>query len=384
VREWRLRAIAEFLGGETKGDSERVLSGTCAIEAPEPDKVAFIESKRQIAGLTGEAVGAVIVPQDLERHFENAVIHESPRLAFAWAQVAFYAPEGFELPDRAMLDDARAFPFTGGEWRIPSGIHPLASVCEDASVAQDAEVGAFSFVEAGAEIGGGTVVYPSVYIGRDSKIGKDCRIFSNVSVYAGIEIGDRVIIHSGTVIGSDGYGFVSHSGGHTKLPQTGRVVIEDDVEIGAGCTIDRAALTETVIEKGAKLDNLIQVAHGVRIGQGTLVAAQAGISGGTRIGKWCVIGGQAGFQGHITVGDRSVVGAQSGVIGSILDNSKVSGFPARPHSQSMRSLAALSRLPEHLWEIKHLRQRLAELEKKMASLTDAEHASRESSTGDGE
>ncbi len=370
MRMWKLGKLAEFLGGEVSGNPDKSLHGTCALEDPHPDMLSFLENDRQIEMLNAIMLGAVIIPPELGHYFPDAVLHKNPRLAFAWAQVAFYAPEGAHIPARADLASAEPFPLTGGEWRTPAGVHPLASVSGGSTVDQSAEVGAFARVEENCTIGAGTVVYPHVWIGKDVKIGKECRIFPFVSIYPGTSIGDRVIVHSATSIGCDGFGFVTHRGGHTKFPQTGRVVIEDDVEIGAGCSIDRSALTETVIEKGAKLDNQIQVAHGVRIGQHTLVAAQSGISGGTRIGRWCILGGQSGFQGHIKVGDQSVVGAQAGVIGDLPERSRVSGYPARPHTQSMRSLAALSRLPEHLTELERLKRKIRELEDDIKSLKD--------------
>ena len=370
MREWKLGLLADFLGGEAKGNPDKLLRGTCALEDPHPEKLSFLESDRQIEMLNAIMLGAVILPPEIGHYFTDAVLHKNPRLAFAWAQVAFFAPENAHLPARADVNVSEPYPFTGGEWRTPAGIHPLASVSGAASVDSGAEIGAFSRVEEGAVIGAGTVIYPHVWVGRNASVGSDCRIFPFVSVYPETVIGDRVFVHSGSAIGCDGFGFVSHKGGHTKFPQSGKVVIEDDVEIGAGCCIDRAALTETVIEKGTKLDNLVQIAHGVRVGQHTLIAAQSGISGGARIGRWCILGGQSGFQGHIKVGEQSVVGAQAGVIGDLPERSKVSGYPARPHSQSMRSLAALSRLPEHLTELERLKRKIRDLEDEVRSLKD--------------
>lgn len=370
MRQWKLGKLAEFLGGEPSGNPDKLLAGTCALEDPHPEKLSFLENDRQIEMLNAIMLGAVILPPELAHYFPDSVLHKNPRLAFAWAQIAFHAPDGAYLPARADYSSAEPLPFTGGEWRLPAGVHPLASVSGSASVHQSAEVGAFTRVEEGVQIGEGSIIYPHAWIGKDALIGKNCRIFPFVSIYPGAIIGDRVIIHSGTSVGCDGFGYVTHRGGHTKFPQSGRVVIEDDVEIGSNCSIDRAALTETVIEKGAKLDNQIQIAHGVRVGQHTLIAAQSGISGGTRIGRWCILGGQSGFQGHIKVGDQTVVGAQAGVIGDLPERSRVSGYPARPHTQSMRSLAALSRLPEHLTELERLKRKVRDLEDDIKSLKD--------------
>ncbi len=368
MRKWTLGKLAIFLGGEVSGNPEKLLKGTCALEEPHPEKLAFIESSRQVEILSEIMLGAVILPPAVGHSFPDAVLHKNPKLAFAWAGIAFNAPDLVVLPPVADLDDPSPLPFTGGEWRIPAGIHPKASVSHSAKVHTDAEVGAFAHIEERAEVGDGTVIYPLVWVGRDVKIGERCRIFPNVSIYPGTEIGNDVIIHSGTVIGSDGFGFVTHKGGHTKFPQTGRVVIDDEVEIGANCSIDRASLRETVIGRGAKLDNGIQIAHGARVGEYSLIAAQAGLSGGTRIGSWCTIGGQAGFQAHITVGDRSIIGARSGVIGNLCAESKVSGYPARPHKQAMRTLAVLHKLPEHFTELEQIKRRIKALEEKLEDL----------------
>ncbi|MEP0813787.1 MAG: UDP-3-O-(3-hydroxymyristoyl)glucosamine N-acyltransferase [bacterium] len=368
MRTWKLGRLAHFLGGEASGNPEKELTGTCSLEFPHPEKLAFLEDAKQIELLNQIMLGAAIMPPEVAHYFPDAILHSNPRLAFAWAQVAFLAPDSVALPPKADLTDSSPWPFTGGEWRSPIGIHPQASVSGGAQVHQSAEVGAFSRVEEGAKIGAGTILYPFVWVGKNASLGENCRIFPFVSIYPESVIGNRVFIHSGTAVGSDGFGFVSHRGGHTKFPQTGRVVIEDDVEIGANCAIDRAAIDDTVVEEGAKLDNLIQIAHGVRIGRRTLVAAQAGISGGTRIGRWCVIGGQAGITGHANIGDQAVIGAQAGVIGDLDNEAKVSGYPARPHQQAMRSLAALARLPEHLTELEALKRKVRALEDEIKSI----------------
>ena len=233
--------------------------------------------------------GAVIVTADLSSKIDtlgfittDRIIHSHPKLAFAWAQIALLAPDSVDLPNIAPLNDVTPYPLAGGEWRTPNGINPRAFISDDASIADDVEIGAFSVVEQDSRVDEGTIIYPNVYIGQRVSIGRNCRIFPNVTIYAGTQIGNNVYIHSGTVIGSDGFGFVSHAAGHTKLAQTGRVVIEDNVEIGANCCIDRAAITETLIEQGVKLDNLIQIAHGSRIGMNTLIAAQTGVRTETR------------------------------------------------------------------------------------------------------
>ena len=233
-------------------------------------------------------------------------------------------------------------------------IHERAVVESDAKIAATAIIDANAVVKSNAVIGERTRIGAGAVIGSNVKIGEDSIIHAGVLMYNGCEIGNRVIIHSGSVIGADGFGFVPTKDGHRKFPQVGTVLIEDDVEIGANCCIDRAALDQTVIHSGTKLDNLVQVAHGVRLGANTVIAAQTGISGSTRIGNWCIIGGQAGFQGHISVGDQSIVAAQSGVFGDLPFKSKVSGYPAKPHAQSLKVLALTFKLPDLLEKLKSL------------------------------
>jgi UDP-3-O-[3-hydroxymyristoyl] glucosamine N-acyltransferase len=187
-----------------------------------------------------------------------------------------------------------------------------------------------------------------------SVIGAECVIGPNVSICDRVTIGDRVVINAGTVIGGLGFGFISTRERHTRFPQVGGVVIEDDVEIGSNCCVDRASLDNTVIHKGTKIDNLVQIAHGVSIGEHTMIAAQVGISGGTTLGNWCVVGGQAGFQGHISVGDQSIVGGGSAVFSDLPEKSKVSGYPAKPHAQALKVLALTFRLPEMLDRMRSL------------------------------
>lgn len=238
-----------------------------------------------------------------------------------------------------------------------TGIEQPSFIAASAQVACGTYIGAFSYIGEQVIIGEGTKIYPNTFVGEQVKIGRDCVIHPGVKIYHECVIGDQVIIHAGTVIGSDGFGFAPQADGSLqKVPQIGNVVIESGVEIGANTTIDRATIGSTIIRKGAKLDNLIQVAHNVEIGNSTVIAAQTGISGSTKIGKGVMIGGQAGVVGHITIGDGAKVNAQSGVIKSLAPGKAVSGTPATDYTQSLRSQAVIRRLPE-------LEKRIQELEK---------------------
>ncbi|MCH7472518.1 UDP-3-O-(3-hydroxymyristoyl)glucosamine N-acyltransferase, partial [bacterium] len=268
------------------------------------------------------------------QHFSEVIVVENPKLAFV------------EIMERFLAEE-KPPPLEGF-------IHERAVVDPAAEVAPSAVIQANAVISAGATVGERTFIGAGAYLGADTKVGEDCFLHANVSVYKNCTIGNRVEVQSGTVIGSPGFGYVPTKEGHRQFPQTGTVLIEDDVEIGANCCIDRAALDQTVIHAGTKLDNLVQVAHGVRLGANTVIAAQTGISGSTRIGNWCIIGGQAGFQGHITVGDQSIIAAQSGVFSDLPFKSKVSGYPAKPHAQSLKVLALTFKLPELVEKIKSL------------------------------
>jgi UDP-3-O-[3-hydroxymyristoyl] glucosamine N-acyltransferase len=388
MRTWKLGELAEFLQGVVVGDPKKELDCTCAPESLAKTGILFVEKAVQLEKICNEAFGAVIVTPDLSSKIDSLaftsserIVHEYPKLAFAWAQIAFYAPDFVHLPAIAPLNDTVPYPLVGGEWRRPDGVNSTANISNDATLAENVEIGAFSVVDKGSSIGEGTIIYPHVYIGKNVRIGRNCRIFPNVTLYAETQIGDNVYIHSGTVVGADGYGFVTHSAGHTKLAQTGRVVIGDNVEIGANCCIDRAAITETIIESGVKLDNLIQIAHGSCIGKNTLIAAQTGVSGGMNIGSWCVIGGQVGFAGHANVGDGSIVAAQSGVFNDLPAKSRVSGYPARPHAHQLKILALTYKLPKLVEKLKFLYERVESLEENSVVNNDRIDASSDKSGG---
>lgn len=229
---------------------------------------------------------------------------------------------------------------------MPEGVEQPSHVAEDVETPRHAYIGAFSYVGQGVRLGEGVKIFPQCYVGRNVSIGDGTIIYPGVKIYDGCRIGARCIIHSGAVIGADGFGFAPTPGGFHKIPQIGIVEIADDVEIGANTTVDRATMGATRIGKGSKLDNLIQVAHNVEIGESTAIAAQAGVAGSTKIGSRCMIGGQVGFAGHIKVGDDVQVGAQTGVPGDVGDGSRIMGYPAVPVRDFMRQSAYVKRLGE--------------------------------------
>ena len=237
----------------------------------------------------------------------------------------------------------------------------MASIAPSAQVADDVYIGAFAVVGEGAVVGKGSQIYPHTVIGDGVKVGEGCLFYPNVTIYQGCKIGNHVTIHAGSVIGADGFGFAPNAEGYDKIPQIGIVIIEDNVEIGANTCIDRSTMGSTIIRKGVKLDNLIQVAHNCEIGENTVMSAQVGLAGSTKVGAWCMFGGQVGVAGHIQIGDKTFLGAQSGVPGSIKGNQTLIGTPPMEPKAYFKSQAIFRRLPD-------MYKQLAELQKQMDEL----------------
>jgi len=244
------------------------------------------------------------------------------------------------------------------EHPFKEGVSELACVEEGVLLERGVRIAPFSYIGRGSKVGSNTVIYPFVFVGDEVEIGEDCVIYPMVSIREGVKIGNRVIIHSGAVIGSDGYGFIPSEEGAEKIPQVGIVVIEDDVEIGANVTIDRATIGETRIGKGTKIDNLVQVAHNVVVGKDVLIAALCGIAGSSRIGDRVMMGGQVGVKDHVSIGERSVIAGKSGVTKDIPPGSFVSGFPAIDHREDLRIGAFIRRLPELFERVSELERRI--------------------------
>lgn len=318
--------VAAFLGGTLVGDPNVVVRGVSKIEDAAPGDVSFIANAKYVRYLNTTAAGIVLVaPGTYDRETCSRTVIEiaDPYHGFLRLLERYYPRQ---------------------LW-LAAGIDSTAVISPDAVVAADATIGAFVFIGPRCCIGSRTTIYPHVVMAADVRIGEECEIHSHVSLREGVRVGNRVIIQNGAVIGSDGFGFALREAEYEKVPQMGTVVIEDDVEIGANTTIDRATLGQTVIGRGTKLDNLIQVAHNVKIGSHTGIAAQAGISGSTKIGDRCQIGGQAGMVGHLRVGNDVKIAAQSGVGSDVADGEIVAGSPARPLTVWRRLEASLSRLP---------------------------------------
>jgi UDP-3-O-[3-hydroxymyristoyl] glucosamine N-acyltransferase len=349
----KLRDIAVLLYAELDGDGDRDIRRVAKIEEAGDGDVTFIANPRYRKHFETTAASAVIVGKDFPAVAQSggsrpAVLRVAdPYASFLKVLVIFHPP-----PEP-----------------MPPGIHPTAVIAASASLGEGVRIGAHAVVAHRCAIGKGSMIGAGVVLGDGVTVGDECIIYPLVSVREGCTLGHRVILQPGVIIGSDGFGFAPRpDGSYEKIPQLGIVVIEDDVEIGANTTVDRATMGETRIRQGAKLDNLIQVAHNVVIGEHTVIAAQTGISGSTRIGNRVMIGGQVGFTGHLEIADRTRFGAQAGVHRSITEpGTTVFGSPALPQREAFRIQGAVTQLPELLTTIRALQQKVEELERRLTS-----------------
>lgn len=317
-----------------------MITGVTSIEDAGPHQLTFALGGAYLEKAAKSKAAAVIVPKSVVDFPKSVLRVENPKGAFAQLLELFAPPVN-----------------------VIRGIHPTAMVHESALVGNNVALLPHVVLDKGTKIGDNTIVYPGVYIGENVSLGQNCIIYPNVTIREGCRIGDNVIIHSSTVIGSDGFGFVTIDGRHRKVPQVGIVVIEDDVEIGACVTIDRATTGETIVRRGTKMDNLIHLAHNVEVGEDCFLVALTGIAGSTKIGNHVTFAGQAGCTGHVKIGDNCVFAAKSGIIGDVPANSFYAGFPARPHKEWLRAEASVHKLPDMLKKLKDFEKRLAELEK---------------------
>jgi UDP-3-O-[3-hydroxymyristoyl] glucosamine N-acyltransferase len=330
----RLADLAQRAGAEFTGPGDLEITEVTDLDRAHPRALVMVADVRRVPAADASAAAALLVGTNAPSTTKPALRARNLRAAFARALAAL-APA--------------AAP--------PGGVHPTAVVAADAHLAADATVGACAVIEAAVHIGPRTVVGAGAVVGARASIGADCLLHPRVVLYPGTVIGDRVILHSGAVIGSDGFGYAADEGVHLKIPHRGRVVVEDDVEIGANTTVDRATLGETRIGRGAKIDNLVQIGHNVTIGPGALIVAQTGISGSATVGEGAVLAGQAGVRDHVTIGARAVVIGQSGVTKDVPPGATVSGYPARDHREQLRRDAAVARLPDVLAHLRAARRR---------------------------
>lgn len=337
-----LKEIAELTGGEVVGDADLMIESVNSIESAAEGEITFLANKKYLKQAQSTRASAIICSPETRIDGKQMIVMKNPYLGFAKVMRHFFARK-----------------------RPDVGIDPAAVVSDTAKVGADVNIFAGAYIGEHAVIGDRVDIYPGCHVGDNAVIGDDTLLYANASVYHDCRIGRRVIIHSGTVVGSDGFGFATDEDGwHHKIPQVGNVIIEDDVEIGSNCSIDRAVLGSTRIGEGAKLDNLIQIAHNVEIGKRTFIVAQVGISGSSKVGEQAILAGQVGVVGHVEIGDHCIVGAQAGVSNSIPDREVYLGSPARPMMEAKRIIAVQSKLPQLRSLLKDLQKRVEQLESK--------------------
>lgn len=336
--EKTLAEIAEIIEGRIVGDQNVIITGAASIEFAGETDIAFAVEPH-IGAAESSGAGAVIIPDTVAAFSKTAIQVANPRSAFTKILEVF-APKV----------------------EIKRQIHPAASIGAHVTIGENVAIMPYAVVDDHAVIGNNVILYPHTYIGQYAEIGDDSVIYSSATVREYCKVGKRVIIHSSAVIGSDGFGFVTTDGVHTKVPQVGNVVLGDDVEIGAHVGIDRATIDSTVVKQGTKIDNLVHLGHNVIIGENGLIVAQTGISGSTVVGHNVTFAGQCGSIGHIEVGDNCVFAARSGLIGNVPAGSFYGGFPARPHKEWLRGEAMNKKIPDMLKKIRELEKRLAKLE----------------------
>ncbi len=340
-----VQEIAEKIGGRVEGDGSVDISGMAGLDDAGAGDITFVSSEKYASRVRASGAGAIVADESADVPLNCTVIRVAdPNKGFASVAGLLFPEEPFE-----------------------PGVHPTAIIAGDVKPGKKVSIGPYCVIAPGCSIGEGTVIGARCYVGDRSRIGADCRVHPGVSIREDVEIGDRAIIHCGAVIGSDGFGYYREAGKWRKIPQIGMVRIGDDVEIGANTTIDRARVGATSIGNGAKIDNLVQIAHNVKIGEDTAIAALVGISGSSTIGSNVQMAGQSGAAGHLRVGDNSVVFGKAGVTKDLPDGSYVSGFPAEDHRKQMKLQGEYRRLHRRRDDLRCMEKRIRELEKRIAS-----------------
>jgi len=329
--------LAKLLGGTLHGEENREVNDVAALETAGPGDLTYAEGARLLERALASQAGCILAPEEFALPGRTTIGVANPKLSFIRAAQLLCPPR-----------------------RPAPGVHASAVVAPDARIAADVAIGPYVVIESGAEVGSGTCLGAGVWMGEGAKIGSQCMLYPRVSVYPGARVGNRVILHCGVVIGSDGFGYVFAEGRHEKFPQRGGVIVEDDVEIGSNSTVDRGSLGVTVIGQGTKIDNLVQIAHNVKVGRHCVIAAQTGISGSTEIGDYVVMGGQVGVADHVRIEQGAMIGGQAGIFGTIRKGAKVWGTPARTLDKLKQTHARIAGLPS-------LERRVKEIEEKLES-----------------
>jgi len=340
MKKATLEELATLVGGTVEGDGTLEITGMASLEEAKEREISFLAELKSITRLEKTRASAVIVPLSLPSFPKPLIRTPNPYLAYAKIQAFF----SFQTP-------------------FPKGIDPRSHIGRDVKIGRDVSIYPFVSIGDGSQIDDRVVLYPGVYLGESVQVGEGTALYPNVVVMDRCIIGKRVIVHAGTIIGSDGFGFARDGFRYVKIPQVGIVQVDDEVEIGANCAVDRAAMGKTWIKRGVKTDNLVQIGHNVTVGEDTIIVAQVGIAGSTKIGNRVALGGQVGVVDHITIGDGVMVGAQSGIAQDVAPGQVISGTPAFPHREWLRAQAVFQKLPE-------MKRGLAALEKKVKTLEE--------------
>ncbi len=339
MQERTLGELADYAGGRVVGDPNVVIRSASTLGRAKEGDISFLVNRKYQKQLRSTKASAVIVGKDTAEASVPLLVAEDPYYAFMQIMVLLH----------------------GHRKHKKVGISPRASISDSAKVGVDCHIHDFVVIADEAKIGDGCIIYPSTYIGQGVQIGNDSIIYPNVTIYDGCKIGSRVIINANSTVGEDGFSYASYKGVHHKIPQIGGVVLEDDVEIGACCGIERGTLGDTIIGQGSKLGDLVTIGHGAKIGPHCLLVAQVGVAGSTTLGHHCVVGGQVGIVGHINIGNNVTIAAQAGVVNSIPDGQVVLGAPAIEASQGKRAYSMIQYLPEMRQNIRNLQSMIEQL-----------------------
>jgi UDP-3-O-[3-hydroxymyristoyl] glucosamine N-acyltransferase len=341
----KLRELADRIGGRITGKSEVEITGVSSIDDAREGDITFLLDQKNLEKIAALRASAVIVKKEIKECSRSMLVSDNPQYTFARALEVFY-----------------------GKPYKPSGISDKAYIGSNVTMGDDVSIHPNAYVNSNASLGSRVTLSPGVFIGDGASIGDDSFIYPNATIRENVSIGRNVIVHSGAVIGSDGYGYVLEKGKHYKIPQVGGVIIEDEVEVGANVCIDRGTLGNTVIGWGTKIDNLVQIAHNVKIGKNCIIVSQVGISGSVEVGDGVILAGQVGIRDHMKIGSKAMIGSQSGVGSHIPGGQVYSGSPAIPHSKWLRAQSIFSKLPEYAKRIQKLEKNLDKEE-----LPDDEH-----------
>ena len=345
------KQIAAYIGGEIVGDENATVHTFAKIEEGMPGALSFLSNPKYTPYIYETLSSIVLVNSDF--------VAEKPINA-----TLIKTANAYESLAKLMMLYESVKP-------KKTGISTMASVAGSATIGENVYIGPFVYIGEGAVVGANTVIEANVSVGDGATVGSDCILYNGVTIYHECKVGNRCILHAGSVVGSDGFGFAPGSNGYDKIPQIGIAILEDDVELGANTCIDRATMGATVVKRGVKLDNLVQVAHNVVIDEHTVMAAQCGIAGSTKIGSWCMVGGQTGISGHIKIGNQVKVGGHSAISNSVKDGKAVMGYPAFDHAQFARASVVFKKLPEMYREMDTLKKEIESLKQQLAANSKA-------------